>query len=194
LKEKKYEMAIDCPACKNKTTLMEMIKELPSYGKILISSLACTHCGFKFNDVMNAEFHSPSKWIAEIESEKDLNTKIIKSSNASIKLQELGLMVSPGPLSQGYYSNLEGVLQRFKEAVEIAERNSEGKEKENAKKTLEEIEKTLNGKKKATLVLLDPFGNSKLIGEKVRQEKLSEKEKKDLTENVQIIEVKKNKK
>ena len=77
-----------------------------------------------------------------------MNVRVVKSQSATITIPELGVKVEPGPQSQSYISNVEGVLKRFEDAVETALSWAEDDEsRKNAVKILEEIDEVKNGEK-----------------------------------------------
>ena len=105
-----------CPVCQKAfLTLIEDEQEVPYFGKVLIFSLKCSNCDFSSSDVECEEQKEPSRYTIVVDSEKDASIRVIKSSNATIKIPQLKLSVEPGPASIGYVSNIEGVLERFKE-------------------------------------------------------------------------------
>ena len=96
-------------------------------------------------------------------------------------IAELGLKVEPGPVSQGYVSNVEGVLKRFDEAVKTALSWTEDDDARNtALKILNGIERVKNGDKEATLILEDPLGHSIIMDEDAIKSGLKEDEIKKL--------------
>ena len=180
------KVAIQCPDCNKSATISEYIKTIPQFGKILISTLKCEHCGFKFNDVMNAEFHGPKKYTAEIKKPADLHTKIIRSSSATIKMPKLGIKIEPGPASEGYFTNIEGLLDRTESALKAL-----GADNPAVKKELKLIARAKNAELKFTIEVSDPFGNSGLVGGNVTEKAMSEKEADRLKTGMGIFELKK---
>ena len=164
-----------CPQCGGKASSVQLAKKIPLFGEALFTTITCEKCGFRLSDVFSVETHEPKKFWAKI------STKIVRSSSATIRIPELGLSLEPGSMSEGFISNVEGVLERFRGAVQLA-KNSAGNAKTNAKaqKLLEKISLAENGKLAFTIELLDPFGNSALLGKHVKSERLSEKEAKKL--------------
>ena len=170
-----------CPQCGGKASSVQLAKKIPLFGEALFTTITCEKCGFRLSDVFSVEPHEPKKFWAKISSAGQIPTKIVRSSSATIRIPELGLSLEPGSMSEGFISNIEGVLERFRNAVQLA-KNSAGNAKTNAKaqKLLEKISLAENGKLAFTIELLDPFGNSALLGKHVKSERLSEKEAKKL--------------
>ncbi|HIP16731.1 MAG TPA: ZPR1 zinc finger domain-containing protein, partial [Methanothermococcus okinawensis] len=115
--------------------------------------------------------------------EEDLNKRVVKSSTGHVKVPELGFEVKPGPASQGYISNVEGVLNRLEESLRMLMNwvEEEG-EKKKAEEILKKLENIKEGNEVATLIIEDPLGHSAIIGDGVKEEKLSEDEVKVLSE------------
>jgi len=90
------------------------------------------------------------------------------------------LKVEPGPKSEGYVSNVEGILNRFESAV-LRAIKLEGDEidpdvQENALNIIENLTRIKLGELSALMVLEDPFGNSVIDDDDVDKEILSPEE------------------
>jgi zinc finger protein len=134
------------------------------------------------------EQKEPVKYTLEINKD-NINARVVKSQTATLSIPELGLKVEPGPKSQGYVSNVEGVLNRFESAIATAiEWAEEEQIKNNAYKIVEKIENVKAGEETATLVVEDPFGHSIIIHENAKHRKLSENEINELNTGFMTIE------
>ena len=103
-----------CPMCSQNTlTLREFPREIPYFGEVYIFSMNCTNCHYHKSDVEPSEVHDPARYTLEISSEEDMNIRIVKSSSASVKLPRIATQ-EPGPASNGYVTNVEGILNRIK--------------------------------------------------------------------------------
>ena len=108
-----------CSFCRKKTlTLIEDEQDIPFFGKTFLFSMICSNCNYKKADVEAAERKEPCKITFEINSTKDMAIRVVKSCEATIKIPQLKLSVTPGPASEGYISNLEGIIYRFKKIIE----------------------------------------------------------------------------
>lgn len=151
-------------------------EEIPYFGEILESTLLCSKCGYRHSDTICLEQKEPVRYSLNINKD-NINARVVKSQSATLSIPELGLKVEPGPKSQGYVSNVEGVLNRFESAVATAiEWAEEENITENALKILEKIENLKSGDEVATLVIEDPFGHSLIIHEDAKHRKLSDEE------------------
>ena len=187
---KSAEMKIDCPVCggKNTATYTTQTHELAYFGEIVESTIQCEKCGFRHNDILATEQKDPAKHSLII-SKKNLDSRVVRSQSATVSLPEIGIKVEPGPKSEGYISNVEGVLIRFKEATERAlNMFTDAASQENGKKVLENINKVLEGEMETLLLIEDPFGQSKIMDVRAKTEPLSDEELKHLKTGFTVIE------
>ena len=174
-----FSLEIDskCPACSvrpiycNTTTI-----DVPYFGEIIQTTIFCKKCGYRHSDTMISSINEPTRYEYVINSEKDMRIRVVRSSSGTISIPEIGASVEPGPISEGFVSNIEGILERIKSVTE----DMETKNKKKKKIILEKIESIRNGKEKATLIIDDPLGNSAIIGKKAKKRKLTDKEIKKL--------------
>jgi zinc finger protein len=166
-----------CPFCfKDTLTLIEDETEVPYFGKVFIFSMECSSCEARQADIEAAEPKEPSKFTFTVESEKDLEIRVVKSSAATIKVPQMRITVTPGPASEGYISNIEGLLNRFEEVIEKAkESTDDNDEKKKAKNLLKKLRKVKYGDIPLKIIIEDPTGNSAIISDKAKIEKLKGK-------------------
>ncbi len=187
---------IPCPNCGKSAKISELLRQIPNFGKTLISTLACDNCGFRFNDVMVAEFHEPKAFSVRVEKPEDLNAKIIRNSSCTIKIPELGIEIEPGPVSEGYISNIEGLIDRIEGATKVLVNSfpEDSEEKNEAVRAMDLISKAKIPSFPYTVELYDPFGNSGIIAKNVREIKLSQDQVKKLKKSINVFELKKSEK
>lgn len=175
-------ITIDCPVCQGKGTATSLTKtdKIPYFGEIMESTIICSSCGYKHNDVICLDQDEPSEYTLDLNKE-NLNVRIIKAQSATITIPELGLKVEPGPKSMGYISNMEGVLERFKSAVNSAKTLFNDKESlKNADAILDSIDEIIKGELSVEIILQDPFGQSKILDKKAKYRELTEDDLKTL--------------
>ncbi len=162
-----------CPVCRKKTlSLIEAEDNIPYFGKIYIFSMSCSNCKYKKADVEAAEKKEACKYSIEINSEKDMNIKVVKSSTATVKLPHI-MTIEPGPGSEGYITNIEGLLNRVKNAIQIAIGAEEDKDAvKKARRLLKKVNGIIWGSEKQKIIIEDPSGNSSIISEKAVKGKL----------------------
>ena len=184
------EMIIQCPVCGIEGVAKSVMKELeiPHFGKVLETTILCPSCGFKHSDVIALEQNDPAKYILEI-NKNNLSIRVVRSQSATISIPEIGVKVEPGPKSEGYVTNVEGVLTRFESAVKKALNLFEDEESQiNAKNTLKNIQELKKGNGTATLIMLDPFGQSNIVNENAEILEIPEEELRELKTGFSKIE------
>jgi len=180
---------IPCPACGRELRLIVNTYEVPFFEKILLTSISC-ECGFKHADSIVLGEREPTRYRIKAKRE-NLFTKVIRSTSGTIRIPELGISIEPGPASQAFITNLEGVLRRVEDIVRVARRWNEGDE-EKVKRCdwiLERIENVIEGDEELTIVLEDPFGNSLILSDESFRERLSEWEAKELKTGLTVVEL-----
>jgi len=164
----------ECPVCMQpKAVFSEYETEDPFAGAIAIFTIKCLACGFKNSDLEFVNPGVPAEYSIDVESVEDLNIRVIKSGECEIKIPTFRISVDSTMSSEGFISNVEGVLQKFKKQIEFLKESEEDKDKrKKAKNILKGIEQVLRGDKKMTLKLIDKSGNSAIVSDKVKVKKL----------------------
>ncbi len=174
-------MYSDCPVCGAVKTLeiTNRTDNIPYFGDILETSVTCNNCGYQSSDSISLEHNDPVRFKLKIDSSK-LSSRVAKSQTATISIPDLGLKVEPGPKSQGYVSNVEGILNRFESAI-LRAIKLEGEEidpdvQENALNLIDDLSRIKMGEMSALLILEDPFGNSVIDDDDADMEILTQEE------------------
>lgn len=180
---------ISCPSCGKNLKIVVDTYEVPFFDKILLTSISC-ECGFKHADSIVLGEKEPIRYKIKA-NRNNLFTKVIRSTSGTIRIPEIGVSVEPGPASQAFITNLEGILSRVAEIVEVAMKwNEEDFEKvKRCEWILEKINHVIEGEEELTIVLEDPFGNSMILSEESFREKLSEWEAKELKTGLTVVEL-----
>lgn len=167
-----YTYTTRCPVCNNDTLrLSEYLYDMPRIGKVILTVGKCSYCGYRYSDVRLAEYRGPRRITFRVEDPNDINTLIVKSSSAKVVVKELELEMMPGPSSQGFITSIEGVLQRFKEAVEIACKDPEA-DSVKCRNLMDTLERAMRGEEKLTIIVIDPEGVSAIDSPKALVEEL----------------------
>jgi len=163
-----------CMFCgENKLTLMQDEADVPYFGKVFVFSMKCDGCNYSKSDVEAADFKDPCKITFNIQDKKDLNVRVVVSSNASVKIPGLKIDSRPGPASEGYVSNIEGLLNRFKKVLESTKENTDDEsERKSLKNLLKKLWKVECGDLELKIIIEDPSGNSGIISDKAKIEKV----------------------
>ena len=174
-------MYSDCPVCGGEKTLeiTNRTDNIPYFGDMLETAVSCKSCGYQSSDSISLEHNEPMRFKLKIDSTK-LSSRVAKSQTATISIPDLGLKVEPGPKSQGYVSNVEGILNRFESAV-LRAIKLEGEEidpdvQDKALDIIDYLTRIKMGEMSALLMLEDPFGNSVIDDDDVDKEILTPEE------------------
>lgn len=164
---------VQCPIC-GKVTLKKNKEthEIPHFGEIVIISTNCSKCGYSDNNIKILEESSPVEYKTTIEGKEDLKTKIVRSSTGIVEINDLGLKLEPGAKAKGFFTSIEGLLNRFEKILD-RDWDNESDEK-SAREILEKLEKAKEGSISIKIKVSDPRGNSALIGDKVNKKTLEE--------------------
>jgi len=162
-----------CPICHQKTmTLMEEEIEVPYFGKTFLFSMTCSSCKFHKADVEAQEKKEPCKYTIDISSEKDMSIRIIKSAEATVKIPHI-MTIEPGTASEGFITNVEGLLNRVKKQIESYKETEEDEDlKKKAKNMIKKLTRAMWGQDTLKIIIEDPSGNSAIISEKAVKSKL----------------------
>ena len=166
----------ECPFCHKKNlTLIEDIKDIPHFGKCYLMSMNCSNCKYHKSDVESEENKSSCKCVFTIKDKKDLHVKIVKGSEATVKIPQMRLSITPGPGAIGYITTVEGILRRFKKTIEDERDNAEDSDvKKKSKNLLKKLWKVECGEQELKIVIEDPSGNSAIISDKAETSKLKQ--------------------
>ncbi len=155
-----------CPICRKKgLTLKEEEVEVPYFGKVFVFSMSCSECGYNKSDIEPVEKKEPCKFTLEVNSEDDMNVKVVKSGEATIKIPHV-ITIEPGPASEGYITNIEGLLERVKKVIDSSADKEDDSSKKKAKNLIKKINKVIFGREKIKIIVEDPSGNSAIISDK----------------------------
>jgi zinc finger protein len=168
-----------CPFCNEKTlSLTETARDIPYFGVCHIFSMDCSSCKYHKADVEAEEgTGEPVKYTLDITEEADMKIRVVKSSEATVKVPYIGT-IEPGETANGYITNVEGVLNRIKNQIEHLKEAEEDEELKNkAKNQLKKMVRIMWGQEKAQLIIEDPTGNSAIISPKAVKSKLAVKKK-----------------
>ena len=166
-KKSAEEFHFQCPACKNGViSIKKTVYDLPDKDKMLIIKFECNNCNYSKNDIIPLTTNfNPGVSSLKVKDETDLKSKIYRSPIGILEIPELELLVEPGPSATFYYTNVEGILLRFEDAVSIYKNNLDKNDSRvgEIEELLEKIQKALQGKFEFTLKLSDNGGGSYII-------------------------------
>lgn len=179
MRRREFVLPIECcPSCGAIGTfqIKGSVDDVPYFGEVMETLVTCSKCGLRHVDVMCLGQRKPMRYEFKITSESDLMVRVVRSSTGTMKVPELGVTVEPGSASEGYISNIEGVLDRIEQAVKLALKGARGTKRRRGETLLRKIEAIRGGKLKARVIIMDPFGHSAILAERVKKRELSRRE------------------
>src|SRR3989344_3690013 len=162
-----------CSFCnENKLVLREEQMDIPHFGKVFILTMECEGCGYKKADVEPAEKKEPCKFTLDISAEADMSIKIVKSGDATVKIPHI-ITMEPGPASEGYITNVEGLLERVKGIIESSiEAEEDAAAKKKGKNMIKKLNNVVLGRDTLKIIIEDQTGHSAIISEKAQKSRL----------------------
>ncbi len=162
-----------CPFCgEKKATLKEEDLDIPYFGRVFVFGMECEACGTKKSDVEPAEKKEPCRYTLEVAGEEDLNIRVIKSGEATVKIPHV-ITMEPGPASSGYVTNVEGLLQKVKEIIQgTMDDEDEDATKKKAKNLIKKLNRSMAGQEAIKIIIEDQTGHSAIISDKAQKSKL----------------------
>lgn len=169
-----------CPSCDSESMLASQTEyDVDHFGSVMMSVVTCHKCGYRHTDVITLTEREPIILTAKINSIEDLNIRVVKSGTATVSIPEFGATITPGPYSEGYISNVEGILDRIEDALTFMLSTADGKRLAKGKRMLKQIHTAKDSKPRFTLRIKDPFGNSAIASadtHKVKRRRLTKRE------------------
>ena len=173
------------------------VEEIPYFGEHTQVTVMCHSCGWRQTDFIPAEGKKAGAWSIVIRSTDILSARVIRSSSCTVKVHELDLEVAPGSNATGYVSNIEGVLNRFKDIIQMVLRDMESEvsmlksaqpiDAEALNQSVESVSRLhemlhrigsagQDGVEPLTVELLDPHGLSMILHDDAAERELSDDE------------------
>jgi len=195
-----FETDSCCPLCQTDMKIKWQRDTIPYFGDIMYTTANCENCTFRFADTIILSGKEPTGYSLAIRSEDDLNARVIRSTSGTLLIEELGIMVEPGPISESYITNVEGVLHRIRNVVEStirwSEMDNDFEKVEIATNLRDTINAIIDDPKTApvqiVLQIKDPLGNSAIISANAKSYKLSEGELENLKTGMIVLDAEKD--
>ncbi len=181
---------IPCPICseEGKLRMVANVDEIPYFGEHTQVTVMCHGCGWRQTDFIPAEGKKAGASSLVLNDAKKLRSRVVRSSSCTVRIPELDLEVMPGTNSTGYVSNIEGVLNRFVDIINMVRRDVErdiandsvvSEENSNALSTLDGLLTSISqagDQSIFTVELLDPHGHSMILDPDAVERELTDEE------------------
>lgn len=164
-----------CPLCSKEFVTNWVQDNIPFFGEVMHITSMC-ECGFRYTDTLIMAQREPVHYEMVVRTRDDIDARVVRSTSGTIRIPELGVDIEPGPSSDSFISNIEGVLDRVADILEMVIRWDEDDKTQRAKELLLTIEKIKAGEFGVTVIIEDPLGNSAIISEKATHRELTQEE------------------
>lgn len=164
-----------CPLCSKELVTNWVKDNIPFFGEVMHITSMCT-CGLRYSDTMIMAQKNPVRYEMTVSTKDDIDARVVRSTSGTIRIPELGVDIEPGPASESFISNIEGVLDRVSDILEMVVRWDEEGKTQRAQELQSTIEKIKAGEFEITVIIEDPMGNSAIIAEKATHRELTEEE------------------
>lgn len=175
---------IRCPFCDSENIITSQTEyNVDNFGTALFNVTKCPNCGYRHSDVLSLEAREPTLIQARIDSPADLDIKVIKSGTATIRIPEFGATITPGPNSEGFITNVEGVLAKVEDALTFMLSSADGERVRIGENLLQQIRRARDSDPHFILIVEDPLGNSGLIAadpSRIQKRRLTKEELKEI--------------
>jgi len=155
-----------CQCCGAPVETLMKPTDIPFFQTVIVICTKCDNCGYKSNDVKSGGETKDlgCKLSVKIEEEIDLARDVLKSDTCALNLPEFDIEMGPGALC-GRFTTVEGLLNAVKDQLRdqcafFLGDSATSVERVKLTTILDGIDEVLALKRKCTLVLDDPAGNS----------------------------------
>lgn len=164
--------------------------EVPYFGEALQTTLQCEDCGFRHTDLMLTRTMEPRRVSLRVSRPDGLNARVARSSSGTVRIPELGARMDPGPRSEAFVSNVEGILHRFRDAARSARALVTAKKaRADADRAIARLEECIAGRRPFTLVFEDLTGYSDIFHKEAVREPLRPEEVAELCAPEPVIDL-----
>lgn len=176
-----------CPLCNRELVTNWVQDNIPFFGEVMHITSVC-ECGLRYADTLVMAQRKPVRYELKIRTQDDLDARVVRSTSGTIRIPELGIDIEPGPASESFVSNIEGVLDRVEEILQNVMLWDEKEKIERAKELIALLEKIKTGKYEITVIIEDPLGNSAIIAENATSRELTDEEAAGLKTGMVVFE------
>lgn len=155
----------NCPECLSPAETNMKVTSIPHFKDVVIMSTNCDACGAKTNEVKSGGGINElgTKIEVTVNGKEDFSRDVLKSDACSLSIVELDCEVGPNALG-GRFTTVEGILSAMKTQLQemggMFQDSEDVVTKKKMSDFISELNEVLDGKRKVTLVLDDPSGNS----------------------------------
>lgn len=163
---REFETETKCPSCGSNLFFIFYRTRVSYEEAVEIQTFFCKKCLYKSSQIRPIERDIPKKLVLEIRNHDDLRIILYRSPEAKVEIPELAAEITPGEISTGEITTVEGVLTKLREKLDLFD------EEDAAIEVLDGLKKRIQGmidgsNEPFTLVIDDPTGKSKINSSRV---------------------------
>ncbi|XP_011694244.1 PREDICTED: zinc finger protein ZPR1 [Wasmannia auropunctata] len=155
----------NCPDCNSPCETNMKLTNIPHFKEVVIMATLCESCGHRTNEVKSGGGIEPQGVRIEvtITGRDDFSRDLLKSETCDMEIPELELEVGPNILG-GRFTTVEGIVAAMKEQLSSSTAftgdSSDSETVNRMEAFIAQLNEVLDGRRKVTLILDDPAGNS----------------------------------
>lgn len=155
----------NCPECSSPCETNMKVTTIPHFKDVVIMATVCEACGAKTSEVKSGGGieKQGTRFQVTICDRSDFSRDVLKSETCSLEIPELNCSVGAHALN-GRFTTVEGMLvamrDQLTEQMSLFKDSQDPQTRQKLNTFVEEFEDILASKRKITLVLDDPTGNS----------------------------------
>ncbi|XP_031832131.1 zinc finger protein Zpr1 [Nomia melanderi] len=160
-----FSFRTNCPECNCPCDTNMKMTNIPHFKEVVIMATVCESCGHRTNEVKSGGGIEPQgvKIEVTVTGRDDFSRDLLKSETCYMQVPELELEIGPASLG-GRFTTVEGILVAVKEQLSTSTAiTGDSTDSETVAKMetfISHLDEVLAGKRKITLILDDPAGNS----------------------------------
>lgn len=163
---REFETETECPSCGAKLFFIFYRTRISYEEAVEIETFFCKKCLYKSSQIKPIEHDSPRRLVLGIRNRNDLRIILYRSPEARIEIPELMADITPGEISTGEITTVEGLLTKLLEKLDLFDEEDVEIDKLNALRV--RIKDIINGSDEPlTLVIDDPTGKSRINSSRV---------------------------
>lgn len=175
---KRMRLEGPCPACHEPTLDYTAAGlDIPYFRDVTQLIFACASCGFRHSDFLVGSAREPRRQTFRVSEPDHVLVRVVRSTSGTVRIPELGVLIEPGPASDAYVSNIEGVLVRVESILDQLLRDAETPaDRAKCTERLKQLRAARGGRFPFTFVIEDPHGNSAIVHPEAREEAIPPEE------------------
>ena len=161
-----FETQTPCPVCGTNLFFIFHRTRITYEEAVEIETFVCKKCLYKKSQIHQIEREEARTLVFDVRNHDDLRVILYRSPEATIRIPELEAEITPGEISTGEITTIEGILTGIREKLDLLD--EEDTDPGLLKSIKDRITAIIEGSNEPfTFVLYDPMGKSRINNGKV---------------------------